>query len=57
MTGLAAVQDPSDATMSIVDKLFGVKLRTSLRCEESGEVIEVRLPHSTSELMVVKQDT
>mmetsp|Transcript_13021 Transcript_13021/g.39438 ORF Transcript_13021/g.39438 Transcript_13021/m.39438 type:complete len:533 (-) Transcript_13021:267-1865(-) len=35
-----SVKDPSDATMSIVDKLFGVKLRTSLKCEESGEVIE-----------------
>ena len=27
--------------MSIVDKLFGVKLHTSLKCEESGESIEV----------------
>lgn len=45
MTGwLLCLQDPSDATMSIVDKLFGVKLRTSLKCEESGEVIEVGRP-------------
>lgn len=38
----AAVQDPAQLDSWVVDSLFGVKLHTSLKCEESGESIEVR---------------
>ena len=34
-------QDPQLPDRSVIDRLFGVKLHTSLKCEESGETIEV----------------
>ncbi len=45
------LQDPAQPDASVVDSLFGVKLHTSLKCEESGETIEVRFPESCRSLL------
>lgn len=45
------VQDPAQPDASVVDSLFGVKLHTSLKCEESGETIEVRFPETCRSLL------
>jgi hypothetical protein len=39
--GVLTPQDPAQPDSRVVDSLFGVKLHTSLKCEESGESIEV----------------
>jgi hypothetical protein len=48
-TGLRMLQDPAQPDSRVVDGLFGVKLHTSLKCEESSESIEVGVPRCTSQ--------